>query len=209
MKLFSFCNFDKTNREMKQNPNEMIDELKLIVAACRQQVASFRTVDVQLLQYKTLPASWSVLECIEHLNMYGDFYLPAMEKSLLSAKPAGKTAFKTGLLGGYFAKLMKVGADGRMTKMKAPADKNPGLSELSPVVLDRFIKQLDMLLGLLERARRVDLGSAKTPITLSKWIRLSLGDTFRFNVFHIERHVMQAGCALTAGEKSVPVRAMA
>ena len=194
---------------MKQDQNEMINELERIVETCRQQVVDFRGVDVNLLQHKSSAGSWSVLECIEHLNMYGDFYLPEMEKSLSGAKPARNAEFKSGMLGGYFAKLMKVGADGKMTKMKAPTDKNPVSGELSPVVLDRFIKQVDMLLGLLERARRVDLAGAKTPITLSKWIRLSLGDTFRFNVFHIERHVKQAGRALAAGEKSVPVRTMA
>jgi hypothetical protein len=209
MKLQRFCNFVKTNKAMKQDQHQMINELESMVENCRRQVAAFREVDVNVLQYKASPGSWSVLECAEHLNMYGDFYLPEMEKSLLSAKPAGGREFKSGLLGGYFAKLMKVGADGKMTKMKSPADKNPASSELTAVVLDRLIKQLDMLLVLLERARGVDLRRAKTPITLSKWVRLSLGDTFRFNVFHIERHVMQAGRAMAMAEKSVPVRAVA
>lgn len=194
---------------MKQDLNAMINELEAIIRDCRQKVGELKTADLSLLQQKASSASWSTLECIEHLNLYGDFYLPEMERSLLTARPLRAKKFKSGLLGGYFAKLMKVDADGKMTKMKAPADKNPSMTELGPVVLDRFIKQLDMLLGLLERGRKVDLMRAKTPITLSKWIRLSLGDTFRFNVFHIERHMRQAERALLMAEKSVPAGAFA
>lgn len=188
---------------MKQNTRLLIDELKNILLSSRQKVLAFAKYDVEVLNHKEDGGRWSVLECIEHLNLYGDFYLPEIEKSILNARTASGSSFTTGVLGGYFAKLMKVGADGKMTKMKSPGDKDPSKSELGAVVLDRFIKQTDMLLGLLDRAGRVDLQRAKTPITLSRWIRLRLGDTFRFNIFHIERHVLQAERALRAGEKKV------
>ena len=49
-----------------------------------------------------------------------------------------------------------------------------------------------MLHALLEQAKQVDLVKVKTAISLTKLIRLRLGDTFRFLVTHIERHVLQA-----------------
>ena len=36
------------------------------------------------LNQKKSPESWSILECLEHLNLYGDFYLPAIEGALLA-----------------------------------------------------------------------------------------------------------------------------
>ncbi|MEY4902929.1 MAG: hypothetical protein RLZZ292_744, partial [Bacteroidota bacterium] len=34
------------------------------------------------LQRKPAPKQWSIVECIEHLNAYGRFYLPAMQKAM-------------------------------------------------------------------------------------------------------------------------------
>lgn len=49
-----------------------------------------------------------------------------------------------------------------------------------------------MLRYLLELAKNADLVKVKTSISLTKLIKLRLGDTFRFLVNHIERHVLQA-----------------
>jgi len=76
--------------------------------------------------------------------------------------------------------------------MKTPIDKNPLGSQLSVTTIDRFLKQQEMLRSLLERARHIDLTKTKVPISLTKFIRLRLGDTFRFFVYHIERHIRQA-----------------
>lgn len=41
-------------------------------------------------------------------------------------------------------------------------------------------------------ARNKDLGKIKTSISISKWIKLKLGDTFRVIIYHNERHIVQA-----------------
>ena len=76
--------------------------------------------------------------------------------------------------------------------MKSPKDKNPSHSTLTRLTIDRFLKQQELLQSLLLQSKRVDLQRTKTAISLSKLIRLRLGDTFRFFVYHIERHVLQA-----------------
>ena len=38
----------------------------------------------------------------------------------------------------------------------------------------------------------LDLNKIKTAISISKWIKLKLGDTFRVVVYHNERHIKQA-----------------
>ena len=177
---------------MKKDANELIDELQLLVDTCTEKVLAFRKLPVETLQFKPAPGSWSVLECMEHLNLYGDFYLPEIERRI-SAAPTVKPGkiFKAGLLGNYFAGLMKV-ENGKIKKMKSPKDKNTADLTLNPITLDRFLKQQDKLKGLLEQARTVDLTKTKTAISLSPLVKLRLGDTFCFLIFHIERHVIQA-----------------
>ena len=38
------------------------------------------------LNWKQNSESWSVLECLEHLNLYGYFYIPEIEKTILNSK---------------------------------------------------------------------------------------------------------------------------
>jgi hypothetical protein len=82
--------------------------------------------------------------------------------------------------------------EGKITKMKSPKDKNPIHSELSITTLDRFLRQQEHLLRLLKTAENLDLTTIKVSISLTPYIKLRLGDTLRFFVFHIERHVEQA-----------------
>jgi hypothetical protein len=45
----------------------------------------------------------------------------------------------------------------------------------------------------LESSRNRDLSAVRIPISISKWITIRLGDTFRFVIAHNKRHIMQAG----------------
>src|SRR5690606_41809639 len=47
-------------------------------------------------------------------------------------------------------------------------------------------------LQLLEASKRVDLTQVKTSISISKWIKLRLGDTLRVVIYHNRRHIVQA-----------------
>ncbi|MCB0640049.1 MAG: DinB family protein, partial [Phaeodactylibacter sp.] len=109
----------------------------------------------------------------------------------LSARPDENAAtFKSGWLGNYFVQLIK--PKEKLNKMKTPAEMNPGSTELSRTSIDRFIKQQKRWLQLLEQAGKVNLTTVKTAISLSKWIRLRLGDTLRFVIHHNDRHLVQA-----------------
>ena len=59
-------------------------------------------------------------------------------------------------------------------------------------VMKEFLEGQDKLLRLLEMAKGRNLAKIKIPITISKMIRLRLGDTFRFVIAHEQRHMMQA-----------------
>ena len=179
-------------KNMKIPTNQLIDQLLQATEKSSAAVRAFSQLDARTLNFKMHPDSWSMLECIEHLNLYGDFYLPEIERQLLKAKRAEMVHdFKPGLIGNYFANLMKVN-NGKMKKMQSPKDKNPSNSKLSITSIDRFLKQQELLKSLLMEGRNCDLMKIKTGISLTKLIRLQLGDTFRFFVYHIERHVYQA-----------------
>ena len=181
---------------MQINKEQLISELLSLTERAIISVKKFKTLDITQLNFKNTPEQWSVLECIEHLNLYGDFYLPEMQKQLLEKTHKGNFPFfKPGIIGNYFAGLMKT-KNGKIKKMKSPKDKNPVSSVLSITTLDRFLKQAQLLQSLLQQALTADLTKIKTAISLSKFIKLRLGDTLRFYAYHIERHILQAEKAM-------------
>ena len=48
------------------------------------------------------------------------------------------------------------------------------------------------MMELLDRAKSANLAKIRIPITIYPWLKLKLGDTFRFSVNHNERHVIQS-----------------
>ncbi|MFN6377835.1 MAG: DinB family protein [Flavobacteriales bacterium] len=130
--------------------------------------------------------SWSVLECVEHLNRYNDFYLPEFKRRIESSAFPADASFSSGFLGGYFAKSML--PKEKLNKMKTFKDKDPIFENIDRSVIEKFIQQQKELLTLLEKARSVSLNKTKVSISISKWIRLKLGDALLFFVNHITRH---------------------
>ncbi len=153
------------------------------------QVEKLKTYDLQTLTWKQNETSWSILECLEHLNLYGDFYLPQMGKKIENSTTEAEVEFKSGMLGNYFAKSMlpKV----KLNKMKTFKDKNPLHAKLDKTVIDKFISQQIKLLDLLNQSRKVSLNKVKIETSISSLIKLKLGDTFQFYINHIIRHLNQ------------------
>lgn len=134
--------------------------------------------------------SWSVLECFEHLNLYGNFYLPEIKKRIETSHTKSASEFKSGLLGNYFAKSML--PKEKLNKMKTFNNMNPIHSNLSKQTISIFIEQQKQLLVLLNASRFVNLNKVKTSISITSLIKLKLGDTFRFVINHNARHIQQA-----------------
>ena len=171
---------------------QLLEELNQLLQTSTKSVQQFKAFDPTILNYKKDAESWSVLECLEHLNLYGDYYIPEIGKQMAANKDqVAKETFNSGMLGNYFANSMLV-KDGKMTKMKAPKDKNPIHSKLGPEVIDRFLAQQESLKKLLHDAKHLDLQKITCAISISKLVRLRLGDTFRFLIYHIDRHIKQA-----------------
>jgi hypothetical protein len=155
-----------------------------------QEAESFKKQSDEVLNYKQDASSWSILECLEHLNLYGRYYLPEIAKRIQEGKGKSESVFKSGWLGNYFAKSMLPKA--KLNKMKTFQNMNPINSELDKRVIAEFLHQQTELLQLLEKSRKISLNRTKTGISISKLIRLKLGDTFRFVIYHNQRHMVQA-----------------
>lgn len=141
------------------------------------------------------PGKWSAAQVVEHLNSYNRYYLPEIAASLQRGKTNGiryNPRFKSGWFGDYFTKMMLPGKDGKIgNKMNAPKDHTPVALQNAPKVIIEFLEGQQKLLSYLKEAMNTDTGKLKVPISISRFIKLKLGDTFRFLIAHQQRHFQQ------------------
>jgi hypothetical protein len=175
---------------MTMNQSTLINDLVIRTKENILKATSLLKLPYETLNTKANKDAWSALECIEHLNLYNDFYLPELSRAIYNATPESIENFKSGWLGNYFANSML--PKDRLNKMKTFKDKNPNGSKLSIDVIQTFISAQTSLLQLLDRCQNINLTKIKTGISISKWIKLRLGDTLRVVIYHNERHLLQA-----------------
>jgi len=144
---------------------------------------------IEKLNMRHSENAWSILECVAHMNLYGDYYLPAMASAIQNAKDCENETFRSGWLGNYFANSML--PKDNLNKMKTFKDKDPIGKNLEVSEIKKFIEQQTKLLELLKKAESVSLNNTKVSTSISKWIKMNLGDTFRFFINHNLRHLKQ------------------
>lgn len=172
---------------MKTSSTQLLHELKKMTEQTLNELQDLKSLADHQLNFKPNKDRWSILECIEHLNRYGEFYLPEINKRISNSSSTRSDEFKSGLLGNYFAKMMLPGE-----KMKTFKDKDPSGSTLDKGVLDTFEDQLHELMTVLKKAENMNLTRIKTNISISNFLKLRLGDTLRVVIYHNHRHMQQA-----------------
>src|SRR6056297_3067340 len=146
MTLASGCRtFDK-KKIMKTTSDFLIADLIERTRQILNAAEHYKTLSDETLNWRPGEEKWSVLECLEHLNLYGDFYLPKIEQKMKNSSHNPSAHFSSGLLGDYFAKSML--PKEKLNKMKTFKDKNPIGSKLDKKTIERFISQQEQILNL-------------------------------------------------------------
>ncbi|MFT4533270.1 MAG: putative damage-inducible protein DinB [Saprospiraceae bacterium] len=174
-----------------QNKAQLIEQLQKEVRRQSEIVTGhFKELSDEKLLATAENGGWSVIQNLEHLNLYYDYYNTAIKKSLEQAqKDNAASVFKSGWLGNYFTNSMDYRTKG---KIKAFKDYIPKV-DLNPVVVIRkFLANQEEIFRLLEDAKDYDLSKIKTAISLTRWIKMRMGDVFQFVIMHNERHIVQA-----------------
>ncbi|HEY1115247.1 MAG TPA: DinB family protein [Chitinophagaceae bacterium] len=177
----------------KFKSEELLNELQEDVRRIKAAAEHISGADSRKLIYQTHPEKWSVVQVLEHMNAYGRHYIPAIDRAIAIKSAEPSVWFTPGTFGNYFTKSMKptnvYEIKNKMKTMKAYSFPNSLNVEK---VLQEFLGQQDRLIQLMDLARSRDLNSIRIPITVSKLVKLKLGDVFRFLIAHEQRHMIQA-----------------
>jgi len=180
---------------MKLESESLLPDLVLRTKQVLNDVKGFKRLTIEELNSRKSENSWSILECVEHLNLYAEYYNPEIIQSINNTNETAVKSFKSGLLGNYFAVSML--SKSKLNKMKTFKNKNPIGSMLDIDTISKFIVYQEELLEILDKAKKVNLNKTKTSISISRFLKLKLGDTLRVVIYHNQRHMVQAKSILT------------
>jgi uncharacterized damage-inducible protein DinB len=177
--------------------NELLNDLNGItqssVSFIQKKIS--RLSDHQL-NWRPNMNTWSLNDILAHLNSYAHYYHPIFKKKIEGTKfKTAKEKFVPSPLGKSAWKSMKLGrAKNIKRKFKAPKPYNPRLSTelLEGNQIEIYLQEQNKFLSILDQAQEVNLKKVKVPISISKIIRLRLGDALMFVTYHNERHIQQA-----------------
>ena len=177
----------------KFKSEDLLNDLAQDVRRVKESAEFFKNVDKTKMVYSPGKGRWSAVQVLEHLNGYNRHYLPAIESELSVVTYDTNSWFSSGYWGEKFTKMMRP-ANVYEVKNKMKTTKKMSFPNSLHVdsVLKEFLEGQDRLLRLLEMAKGKDLAKIHIPITLTKLIKLRLGDTFRFLIAHEQRHMIQA-----------------
>ena len=136
--------------------------------------------------------AWSVAECIQHLNLTSEAYLPFLRTALEDARRAGRTRrgrHRIDAIGRLFCWLLEPPA--RM-RVKTPPRFVPPEAPPRDRVLGDFDRHQDEIASLLPAADALDLTGIKVKSAFSKRIRYNVYSTYKILTAHQRRHLWQA-----------------
>lgn len=171
-------------------PLDFLQPLTEQVKALRQTAQQLKELPIHSLQKTPGPGQWSALQCIEHLNRHGAYYIEAIHQGVSHCQtnhPA--QTVRHGWLGKKFTQMLSpTVAKPIQTQSKLnPIDSQPDIA-----VLDTFIALQDKLLASLQLARTADINRRKVSVEFFKLLKIRISDTYLLVVAHEQRHIQQA-----------------
>jgi hypothetical protein len=152
------------------------------------------------LNWHAAERSWSILDCLEHLNVGVTKTLPAFDRSIAEGRAKGQLSsgpFKYS----WFARMM-VGSMEPPPKFRMKA---PRLIRVVPVttrrsaeVVPQFLRVRDQLADRVRQADGLDLARVRLVSPINRLLRMPLGGYFNFILAHDRRHLWQARNVRTA-----------
>jgi hypothetical protein len=143
-------------------------------------------------RWRPSPESWSISDCIEHLNTVARLYLPSLDEGIADAIRRGLYAegpFRYNWMGRLFVRLMEPPPP---LRLRTPQAFVPPAPRSRAEIMAAFRAYQVQFVDRLRQANGLDLARARATSPASRWIRLPLGTAFALMTAHERRHLWQA-----------------
>lgn len=183
---------------MKRIPVDvLIKKLSILTVGLSREVnENFADLTQEQLHWQPNEKSWSIAQCLEHLNAYYRYYIPVLKGKiantrfnepieLFTSSPMGRAVYRS-------VKLGKVYNVKRVLKSRKEYNPIINSSLKSEHPIEEYLKFQEQFVEVLKASEKVDLRKTKCPLSLRPVVKLNLGDALTFMTYHNERHIYQA-----------------
>jgi hypothetical protein len=178
---------------------DTIDEIEAELNAATEQARRLiDTTDGRLFTVRPNPQSWSASECIAHLNLSTELFLPVLGPSIDDAqkrKIVAKKPPKMDVLGRVLRWFLEPPIRQRV---KTSAPFVPKSIRAKSESFAEFVALQHRLIDLARAARGIDLGKPRIVSPFDKRVRYNLYSAFLIVAAHQRRHLWQAEQAVAS-----------
>lgn len=142
--------------------------------------------------WQPAPDSWSVAQCIDHLNVTARLYLPVLDEGIADAIRRGLYSpgpYSYNWVGRFLVYLVEPTT---RVRAKAPKQFRPGPGRPRHEIMAGFRAYQVQYVDRLRQANGLDLARARVASPVARWIRMPLGSALAMMVAHERRHLAQA-----------------
>lgn len=197
----------------------MIDDafIKTILqkgAEAKEKVQSkLPDMSLQQMNWKPLPGSWSIAQCLDHLVVSHRVYFPALQK-IIDGTHRASLWERISPFSRLFGRVMKNELQEEpKRKLHAPKVIYPSTSDIDGGIIERYKQSLDQFLQYIADCSNIDIDKIIITSPANRVVTYSLRDAFQFLIQHEHRHINQAirvrqnryfpGGVVDANDKSV------
>lgn len=175
----------------------MIDKLSSLTHSLSEEVRSeFGHLTTEQLNWQPKDKSWSIAQCLAHLNAYYRYYNPVFSGKISNSRFTNPGEYFTSSpLGQAVARSVKLGKVKNVKrKLKSRKEYNPSINKSLPTEdsVTEYLEHQDDFLQVLSDSAKINLRKTKCPLSLRPVVKLNLGDALIFMAYHNERHIEQA-----------------
>lgn len=166
-----------------------------------------KSTDPRLFTVRPQPGSWSAAECLAHLSISTEMFLPVLRQAIDDGKAKGITSAKKpsmDLLGRILRWFLEPPIRQRV---KTAAPFVPKAVRAKSEAFGEFSSLQSKLIDLLHAARGLDLRKIRIVSPFDKRVKYNLYSAFRIIVAHQRRHLWQAEKAVETIRASAALRA--
>lgn len=176
---------------MHADLHAMLDQISAIKTGGHAIVAGLTE---EQLNWHAEQGSWSILDCLQHLNVGVTETLPAFDRSIAQGRAKGQLA-KGPFRYSWFARMLVASMEPPPKfRMRAPRliRVAPAAGRRSAEVVPEFLRVRDQLAERVRQADGLDLARVRLISPVNRLLRMPLGGYFNFILAHERRHLWQA-----------------
>ena len=117
---------------MKLNKIEVYQQVLHEITEANEQVRRLQQQPIEALRHRPRPEAWSALDCVEHMNLFYDDYLPRVEAAVQGGGPSTRKTYSPGFFGKKMIASLRPQQGKRRMKIKTFKKMTPHTDDKSP-----------------------------------------------------------------------------